>query len=485
MRTYQQTKGGIYYIDFRDNTQRRRRLAGFSDRRRTGDLASKITELLASQYAGGLTPELQQWIERLPERYTRRFVRWGLLSGQRVAAKKTLLEHLDDWQQALFATSNTRQYAQCQRDRVKSIFTASGFIYWQDIQASKLQQEISKLKKTVKAKNEKDILCDKILGDISQTTKNYYLKACQQFCRWMVKDGRASQTPLEHLTPAKTTSRKRIALEIEGIRQLLTYTDTAGVSFGLKGFQRSILYRVAMETGFRAGEIRCLKISDFDLKGGYVKLSGTHTKNGIDAEIPIRPELIEKLKSYFKGKLPQVQAFKMPYNTNLARMFRADLDSAKVKIESDTGLIDFHSLRHTFGSLLAASGCHPKTAQQLMRHSDINLTMSRYSHVFRGQESTAIASLPDLDKLPENQRQQKTGTNDIFENCQNTAISMPQNERKPETTGKMGLISGVSGNLDIDSKTGFLAEKGIKDIMGRGGFEPPTHGFSVHISPYK
>jgi hypothetical protein len=31
-----------------------------------------------------------------------------------------------------------------------------------------------------------------------------------------------------------------------------------------------------------------------------------------------------------------------------------------------------------------------------MRHSDINLTMSRYTHIFRGQESEAVAKLPNL-----------------------------------------------------------------------------------------
>ena len=55
-------------------------------------------------------------------------------------------------------------------------------------------------------------------------------------------------------------------------------------------------------------------------------------------------------------------------------------------------------MRHTFGSLLAASGVHPKLAQELMRHSDINLTMSRYTHVFSGQEANAVAKLPDFSK---------------------------------------------------------------------------------------
>ena len=45
-----------------------------------------------------------------------------------------------------------------------------------------------------------------------------------------------------------------------------------------------------------------------------------------------------------------------------------------------------------------------------MRHSDINLTMSRYTHVFRGQDSDAVAALPSLDAAPVKQFAKATGT---------------------------------------------------------------------------
>ncbi len=41
--------------------------------------------------------------------------------------------------------------------------------------------------------------------------------------------------------------------------------------------------------------------------------------------------------------------------------------------------VDVHALRHTFGSLLFAGGVSPRTAQQAMRHSSIELTMTRYT----------------------------------------------------------------------------------------------------------
>ena len=37
----------------------------------------------------------------------------------------------------------------------------------------------------------------------------------------------------------------------------------------------------------------------------------------------------------------------------------------------------------------------PKTAMELMRHSDINLTLKRYSHVLLPERASAIAELPD------------------------------------------------------------------------------------------
>jgi len=88
---------------------------------------------------------------------------------------------------------------------------------------------------------------------------------------------------------------------------------------------------------------------------------------------------------------------------------------------------DFHGLRHTCGSLLAASGAHPKVAQSIMRHSSIELTMQRYTHVFAGQEADAVAALPSLDASPIKQRARATGTDNMqaaTNNVQATAASV-------------------------------------------------------------
>ena len=101
------------------------------------------------------------------------------------------------------------------------------------------------------------------------------------------------------------------------------------------------------------------------------------------------------LKQFLSGKAHDAKAFKVPQKT--AVMLKEDLEAAGIPyVDDQDRYADFHALRHTTGSWLAASGVHPKVAQVIMRHSDINLTMSRYTHIFRGQESEAVAKLPDL-----------------------------------------------------------------------------------------
>ena len=93
------------------------------------------------------------------------------------------------------------------------------------------------------------------------------------------------------------------------------------------------------------------------------------------------------------------------------RPVRTDLEDAGIDWQDNGyGVLDFHSLRHSTASLMAASEVNPKTAQAIMRHSDINLTMSRYTHIFRGAESEAVESMPDFSSQGR-QRQIATGTN--------------------------------------------------------------------------
>jgi hypothetical protein len=161
-------------------------------------------------------------------------------------------------------------------------------------------------------------------------------------------------------------------------------------------------------------------------------VKATQTKNKKVAVIPLKAETTALLKARSANKLPTAALFNVPKKT--AKMLHADMKVARqqwlnevkhdpkeyerrqkdgfLKAETYVGVADFHSLRHTAGTLLAASGAHPKVAQSIMRHSDINLTMGLYTHTLRGQESQAIENLPDLPLTGISQSHKATGTDD-------------------------------------------------------------------------
>jgi len=55
---------------------------------------------------------------------------------------------------------------------------------------------------------------------------------------------------------------------------------------------------------------------------------------------------------------------------------------------------------------LPPRGVWPETAQVILRHGKIDLTVSAHTHTLRGQESEAVAKLPDLS-LPSSEDRRK------------------------------------------------------------------------------
>jgi len=132
----------------------------------------------------------------------------------------------------------------------------------------------------------------------------------------------------------------------------------------------------------------------------------------------MRKDTAEKFKLYFSQSLgmPNSPVFpNMPKGRVGAKMIKIDLQEADIPYEDSTGkVIDFHALRHTFITRLAQSGIHPSLAMSLARHSDINLTMARYTHTVIKTRAEAIECLPELGFANNSQQAIATGTDPNF-----------------------------------------------------------------------
>ena len=277
----------------------------------------------------------------------------------------------------------------------------------------------------------------------------------------MVINRRASSSPVGHLKRANVKvdpRHERRALEPDEIRRLLEAAMRGPRRYGMDGYERYLLYRLAAETGLRANEIRTLTVRSFDFEQLTVEVLAGYSKHRRQDSLPLRAELAKLLKDFFKARLPNVKAFGGTYKKLTGRtgeMLKADLADAGILYVDDAGrYCDFHSLRHTTGSLLAASGVHPKIIQALMRHSDINLTMGRYTHIYSGQESEAVAKLPDLG-APSKERQKAiaTGTDGKTASDENDfAICLAKQSGKQQTS----VAHSGQVTCDNDKETAFL-----------------------------
>jgi integrase len=59
-------------------------------------------------------------------------------------------------------------------------------------------------------------------------------------------------------------------------------------------------------------------------------------------------------------------------------------------------VIRFHDGRHTAATLALADGQHPKIVQERLGHSDISMTLNRYSHVTMSMQREAAEGLERL-----------------------------------------------------------------------------------------
>jgi Phage integrase family len=185
----------------------------------------------------------------------------------------------------------------------------------------------------------------------------------------------------------------------------------------------------------------------------FVSVRASTTKNKTRATIPLIPDLansIRRLRDQQESAAGKVFRNGVPK----AKTLRRDLEACGIPYLDEIGRrLDFHALRHTFGTLLNLWGITPRTAMELMRHSDI-LTMKTY------MDSTSLPLFNEMDKLP-------------------SPIASPKSDKPSQNVGKP-----VQAELELKSvkivdfrgETEVLA-KAVPDwenlkVAEREGFEP-------------
>ena len=426
-----------FYCELRTAHGRIMRLPGFANQRLTESLGRNVQRLIDCRASGEALPQdTTKWIETLPHQTTEVLARWGLLQGHILAAGKPLSEHIADWKADLLARGNTAKHATLSASRVEHLTVNCGFKFYGDISAAKVLQELA-----VRRADTLDAKGNPVRGTGIKTT-NYYLRDLKSFCQWMMHERRATVNPVEYLDTMNARADIRVqrrALSTEDMRALLGAARTGPENYGISGAERALIYELACTTGLRVSELASLTAGSFTLgESPSVTIKAAYAKNRRKDTLPLRADVAALMRGFLATRMPSAKAFPKLNNRISADMLKADLKSAGLPYNLDGKLFDFHALRHQFISGLAAAGVHPKTAQQLARHSTITLTMDNYTHVFRGDLDKAVDALPNWH-TPDQAR--ATGTTDMPTDCmaRNGALLGVKPKNSMETAGVLAM----------------------------------------------
>ncbi len=350
-------------------------------------------------------------------------------------------------------------------------------------------------------------------GSMAPRTVNTHRAALMAFCNWAVKDHRLTSNPLEGLSKADESDvrRERRALAGEEIAALLEAARTRPLCDALTirrgkrkgqqvakvsdaerarlarlGRERALIYKTMIYTGLRKGELASLPVSALHLddESSYVELAGKNAKSGRGATIPLRADLVDDLRGQVADRLTEyrrqtlaegrgenaeappgdMKLFTVP--RDFIKIFDRDLVAAGLarvveieqtgktridKTDAEGRTIDIHCLRHTFATMLSQAGVAPRMAQELLRHSDIRLTMNTYTHLQLVDTAEAVECLPRVGR-PDGRAdsQKRTGTDDGVCGAENGAEISAGMQESP-VTGRQRMAGHFDRVIEADS----------------------------------
>ncbi|MEO1696673.1 MAG: tyrosine-type recombinase/integrase [Planctomycetota bacterium] len=408
----------FYSVRFVDHRGAKRSLKLFEAKGASEQFAARLRRLVDAQTGGEpLDRDMMAWLSRMRRDQLERLIEIGLVEQRRISSTLPIEDHLEAWQRSVAAKGRTRRHIDGAFKRASAVLAAVGARRWADIDSHEIETWLAEQTGA---------------EGWSISTHNRYAQSVKQFCRWMVDHEHAIVDPLRSLklrsAGTGTARRKRRALTLDECRALIQAAESSTVAIhGVLPATRGLLYRTALRTGLRFGELTGLRVGwiDFgrvvvDPRTGVEAYEGKPTtitppaeatkagrKTGRVDTIVIPVKLHHRLAAAARGRHPNALLFdrdrlqkrssaRIPEGTG-SRLIKLDLAAAGIPYVDPAGrYADFHALRHTALTLFGSAGASMDEMLSLARHSDPNVTRG-YLHSELASRAAVVERLPDLD----------------------------------------------------------------------------------------
>ena len=351
----------------------------------------------------------------------------GMVDAFEEHSKRLLVKHLEDYRRHLEAKNNNPEHIAGVIAHCRAVFDGIEARTLSELDGDKISEWLSEKRRTT---------------NMSISTSNHYTTSVKSFSKWLVKSVRTAHNVLVHLS--RLNAEHRHSRPPQGFVHRGNPPTAASYpgeheSLSWSCGRRSVLplwRRLSDRTQSRrtgkpvSGVVRVGHEPADDPTASCLREESQGSQSAVAARPGRGPPQLSgqqarrsnrMARHLVQGGMQDDCRRSCPGPPNMACRSTGCPPTCRkgakrlslVYRDSEGRTLDFHATRHTFISLLAKSGVHPKMAQSLARHSTITLTMDRYTHVGLFDQAHALESLPNmLPPSPESERQtlQATGT---------------------------------------------------------------------------
>jgi integrase len=192
----------------------------------------------------------------------------------------------------------------------------------------------------------------------------------------------------------------------------------------VEGHRLEALFKLALATGMRKGELMALTWDDIDFENESISVTksanrvrdphtrktsietgSTKSRSGI-RQVPLLPAMVPVLEKHRTFQEGEKRVAGSAYNkqglvfcSNVGTYIEPTrINTTLGKLRKKAGLehINFHALRHTFATRALENGIPARVVQEILGHSDVSLTLNRYTHVLKATSQDQIFKMNSL-----------------------------------------------------------------------------------------
>jgi integrase len=209
----------------------------------------------------------------------------------------------------------------------------------------------------------------------SAKTKKEYQVSLNAFLNWLVRQGKLAENPIRLMSRVETRGKQT--------RQARPFTEEELSRLLAVAGPRELVYLTLYYSGQRKNEVRLLRWADLQLEGpnpsAHFREETMKDREARTIPLPLeladalrtlQPPIEQRDRKVFLGLFPHYETFRM------------DLERAGIPHKDSAGrVVHFHSFRKSHASLGARYGVAQKATQEVLGHSDANMTANIYTEM--------------------------------------------------------------------------------------------------------